>query len=78
MVNIPVVPGLLVLLLSLRETYCIRFTLFRRQRAWLNNQLVVNKSSDDSVVLCELANGYVTAEFVNLILDVGVHPNGVH
>jgi hypothetical protein len=59
-------------------TYGIRFTLLCGKQAWLNNEFVVNKSSDNSVVLCELANGYVTADFVNLIFDVSVHPNGIH
>ena len=38
----------------------------------------MDKSSDDPVVLCELANVYVTAELVNLIFDVSVQPNGIH
>jgi hypothetical protein len=59
-------------------TYGIRFTLLRGKQAWLNNKLVMDKSSDDPIVLCELANGYVTAELVNFIFDVSVHPNGIH
>jgi len=78
MENIPSNPDLLVPLLEPTRTYAIRFTLLRRKQAWLNNKLVMDKSSGDPVVLCELANGYVTAELINLIFDVSVHPNGIH
>jgi len=78
MENRPGTPGLLVPLLGPTGTYAIRFTLVRRKQAWLNNKLVMDKSSDDPVVLRELANVYVTAELVNLIFDVSVQPNGIH
>lgn len=78
MENRPGTPGLLVPSLGHTGTYGISFTLLRRKQPWLNNKLVMDKSSDNSVVLCEVANGYVTAELVNLIFDVGVHPNGIH
>jgi len=78
MENRPGTPSLLVPLLRPTGTYGIRFTLLRRKQAWLNNKFVMDKSGGDSVVLCELANGYVTAELVNFIFDVSVHPNGIH
>jgi hypothetical protein len=78
MENRPDAPSLLLTVLERTDTYGVRFTLLRRQQAWLNNELVMDESRDYPVVLCKLAYGYVTTDFVDLILNISKHPNGIH
>ena len=74
-------PGIRILLLIFHErirTYSVRFSLFGREQAWLDNKLVVKKSGEDPLVFCEAAHSYVTTKLVDLILDIGKQPNSIH
>lgn len=74
-------PGIRSLHLIFHErikTYSVRFALFCREQARLNNKLVVKKSREDPLVLCEIAHGYVTTKLVDLILKISKQPSSVH
>jgi hypothetical protein len=76
--NRPGIRGLLLIFHERIKTYRERFALFGREQAWLNNKLVVKKIREDPGVLCEVAHGYVTTKFVDLILNISKQPNSVH